>query len=250
MPISQNNLTENRNGEIVWVDLITKDATKSQQFFSDLLGWKFKDHGIYKLATNKNKPVCGIVEDAKIVAKTNSAYWVTSTAISDIEKTTSVIKNNGGKVLSKPIDINQRGKTTLALDPQGALFAILETPNGAPKASKPENNEWIWAELWTNNITESVDFYQKAFNITTRKTKNYHILKGNKYEYGAITQIPVKGEKTIWIPVLKVKSVAETLEKAKQLGGKSIIKPTKISSNILALISTPDGAPFFDSTNK
>lgn len=244
MPIAVNNQTENRNGEIIWIDFITKDAAKSQTFFKELFGWEYTDYGIYKLATHNNKPVCGIIQDPKIVSETNSAYWITSISVSNIEHSLENIKNNGGKVIAKPLAINKRGKTTLAIDPQGALFALLETPNGAPKATKPTNNELIWAELWTNDPSKSVDFYQKTLHIKSRKINNYYILKGTKYEYGAITKIPVANEKPIWIPVLKVANVTETLAKAKKLGGKSIIKPTKVSGNTLALISTPDGAPF------
>ena len=39
-----------RAGEVVWVDLITNEAGKSQQFMSDLLGWKYEKKGNYALA--------------------------------------------------------------------------------------------------------------------------------------------------------------------------------------------------------
>ena len=99
------------------------------------------------------------------------------------------------------------------------------------------------------DLEKSISFYTDVLSITVKplsdnKKENYFVLKGETYEFGAITEIPVKNENPIWIPVLRVDDTKELADKAVSLGGSILINPTVVSGNKVALIATPSGAPF------
>lgn len=249
MPIAKLDNETSRKGEIVWIDLVTNDAKASKKFFSNLLGWSFDNHDAYDLALSGTKPVSGIIEDKELLKGSKTSYWVVSNSVADAEATAKKIKNQGGKVLSAPLEISGRGIVALVEDPQGAFFSIVQNSSGDPKASAPRNGEWMWAELWTSNPKAAVSFYADVLSITTKPVANnegeeYFILKGATYEFGGITKIPVKNEAPIWIPVLRVENATGIAEKAVKIGGSILIGPTTVSGNKVALITTPSGAPF------
>ena len=249
MPITKIDSDTSRKGEIVWIDLITNDAKASKKFFTNLLGWSFKNYGAYDMALSGTKPVSGIIEDKELLKGSKTSYWVVSASVNDVDATTKKITAKGGKVIAKPMEISGRGSVALVQDAQGAFFSILHNSAGDPKASAPRNGQWMWAELWTDNPEAAVSFYTDVLAITAKPLSDneegdYFILKGDTYEFGGITEIPVKNEDPIWIPVLRVASAETLAKKAVDLGGSILINPVKVSGKKVALIATPSGAPF------
>lgn len=249
MPIAKIDAEISRKGEIVWVDLVTKDGGASAQFFKDLLGWEFEVNGPYSLAKSGEKPVAGIIEDKELLAGEKVSHWVLSAAVTNVKATVKVVTSAGGTVLSKPAEIPGRGMVALVEDDQGAFFAIMSNKAGDPKASAPENGEWMWAELWTADPNAAIEFYKEVLGSTTRAydgmgVKEYFILKGDTYESAGITQIPVEDEDPIWIPVMRVANADEMANKAKKLGGSIMMNPRGGEGTRVALIATPTGAPF------
>ena len=249
MPITKLDRETSRKGEIVWIDLVTNDAKVSKKFFSNLLGWSFNNHDAYDMALSGTKPISGIIEDKELLKGSKTSYWVVSASVSDAVSTSKRIKSNGGKILSEPAEIPGRGIVALVEDPQGAFFSIMNNSSGDPKASTPRNGEWMWAELWTSDPKKAVDFYTEVLACSAKPIEDgddqkYFVLKGEKYEFGGITEIPVKNEPPIWIPVLRVNDAVAVAKKASQLGGSVLISPATISGNKVALIATPSGAPF------
>lgn len=247
MPIYENETKISREGEIVWVDLVTNDRQASKEFFSKLLGWTFKDYGAYQMAMSGTKPVSGIIEDKELLSGYKNSYWIISASVSDVDAVSKKINDKGGKILSTPMKITGRGTTAVVQDAQGAIFSILHNPSGDPKATKPKFGQWMWAELWTNDVRSAVSFYSDVLPCTTRPNadeEDYFILKSKNYDFAGITELPLKNENPIWIPVLRVTDPESIANKAIELGGSIMINPMVISGNKVALIATPHGAPF------
>lgn len=249
MPITKIDSQTSRKGEIVWIDLVTNDAKTSKKFFTNLLGWSFKNYGAYDMALSGTKPVSGIIEDKELLKGSKTSYWVVSASVNDVDITTKKITAKGGKVIAKPMKISGRGSVALVQDAQGAFFSILHNSSGDPKASAPRNGQWMWAELWTDDPKAAVSFYTDVLGITAKSSSDneegdYFILKGDTYEFGGITETPVKNEDPIWIPVLRVADTKTIAKKAVVLGGSILINPVEVSGKNVALIATPSGAPF------
>ena len=249
MPISTIDGNTSRKGEIVWIDLVTNDAKASKKFFKNLLGWKFENHEDYDVSLSGTKPISGIMEDKQLLQGSNTSYWVVSASVKDVAATAEKVKSNGGKLLTELAKIPGRGTVALVEDSQGAFFSVLHSEAGDPRATAPRNGEWMWAELWTQDPEKAVAFYADVLGCSSKPLNDgddqpYFVLKGEKYDFGAITRIPVKDESPIWIPVLKVENATEVSMEVKKLGGSVIINPVTVSGNKVALVTTPTGAPF------
>lgn len=248
MPITENETGVKRTGEFVWIDLVTSNGEINTTFLKELLGWSIKDNGLYDVAYSGTKPVAGIIEDKELSKDSVNSFWVLSASVENVDETLQKVKNQGGVVLSEKMNIPGRGETALVQDAQEAYFSIMDNPSGDLKASAAKNGEWLWAELWTLKLEEASKFYTnvldcKSYAVDDREDA-YIVLKGKQFDFAGIVETPVKSEKPIWIPVLKVDNPKETAEKAIELGGNLILGPLLISGKQVALISTPDGAPF------
>lgn len=248
MPISENETGIKRTGEFVWVDLVTSNGEINSTFLKELFGWNIKDKGMYDIAYSGTKPVTGIIEDKELAKDSVNSFWVLSASVKDVNATINKVKANGGKVIAKKMTVPGRGETAIVQDQQEAYFSIMNNPNGDIKASAAKNGEWLWAELWTLKPEEAAGFYTNVLNCTSYSVANredgYIVLKSEKYDFAGIVETPMKKEAPIWIPVLKVDDPKAIAAKAVDLGGNIILGPMLISGKQVALITTPDGAPF------
>ena len=66
-------------------------------------------------------------------------------------------------VFTPPTSLSDRGKIAVVADPQGALFALLQTANGDPAyTTEPASvGDFFWHELWTGDIDRAVTFNGK-----------------------------------------------------------------------------------------
>src|SRR5262245_43068107 len=49
-------------GKFVWADLVTDNVPAAQQFYSRLFGWTFQSAGAYLIASNNERPLCGMFQ--------------------------------------------------------------------------------------------------------------------------------------------------------------------------------------------
>ena len=249
MPIADEGSGVDRNGEMVWVDLLTHDAKASQDFFSELLGWTYNEYGDYSRAMSGDKPVTGIIQNNELQKGEKNSYWVISAAVTDISESTSKASYSGGKIIAATEKVPGRGRVAVIQDPQGAVFGVMSSKDGYIRASKARNGEWVWAELWTTDAKAAATFYSgvlgASVDATTEDGESYLVLSGAKHAYAGIVKSPVQEEEPIWLPVMRVNDVEAVTEKAASLGSTIFQKPITMSGgNKLALITTPNGAPF------
>ena len=247
MPISDNDTGVSRAGEVVWMDLVTSDAGKSQSFFTQLNGWKYNNFGDYTRAMSGTKPVCGIIQDPELTKGEKNSYWVVSASVNDMDAASNKAIANGGKVLSEAKKIPDRGKVAIIQDGQGAVLALMNSSRGDLRATAAREGEWMWVELWTTEPKAASTFYQNVLSVQGELysgTDDYYVLKAAEHAFAGITQTIAKEEGPIWIPVLNVADVTSTASKVKELDGSVLVNPVEISGHTVALVTTPSGAPF------
>ncbi len=247
MPISDSPTNVNRKGEVVWVDLVTNDVGKSQSFFKQLTGWQYNNFNAYSRAMSGTKPVCGIISDPELTTGEKNSYWVVSASVEDVKAASARAIENDGKVLSEAKKIPKRGEVAIIQDAQGAVMALMHNTSGDLRATTPREGEWMWVELWTNEPNAASNFYEDVLEVkgeTLADDDNYFLLKSKERPFAGVTELPVKDEKPIWIPVLGVANVDESTAKTTELNGSILIEPVHISGHRVALVTTPNGAPF------
>ncbi|WP_417883618.1 VOC family protein [Vibrio rumoiensis] len=234
-------------GTIIWRDLATTAPDKVQPFYHNVFGWNFESvNNDYSLITYQGQPIAGM---AKMPSNSSTNYWLPVISTNNVDNTLSQSKLAGGKTLIKKTTLKGRGELAVIQDPQGAVFSILNTFTGDPAPLAKQDGNWIWQEIWTDNISQSQSFYQTLGDFkSTDKT-----MLGHSYSYLAINDQPAFGfvkkpnaeVPTTWVNYIKVSDINATVEKIELNGGHVLMAPTKeVRNGTVAIIRDPAGAGF------
>jgi predicted enzyme related to lactoylglutathione lyase len=123
-------------GQTGWRELYAGDGESAFAFYSKLFGWtKAAAHdmgpmGIYQLFSIDGEMAGGMMTKPKEVPTPRWLYYFN---VDDIDAATARVTQNGGKILHGPMEVPGGSWIVQCMDPQGALFALLE-PNMPPVA--------------------------------------------------------------------------------------------------------------------
>jgi hypothetical protein len=249
-------------GRIVWHDLLTEDADVTQRFYSELFGWEFETVPValgfgeslnYSIISNKGVPIGGMVDTSGFDNPQNQSQWVSFISTADIEQSVKVLQASGGLLQAGPVDLGARGQLALVADPQGALFALLQTRDGDPVERAPRVGDFIWNELWTVNAGEAESFYQALFNY---QAAHHDLAGGASYRYLssendsgfhvpriAIRTNPIIDLEPTWVSYVRVVSPQAIVDQVEALGGQVLLAPqVNDIGGTLAIIVDPSGA--------
>jgi hypothetical protein len=175
------------------------------------------------------------------------ARWVGLVSVTDVEAAAERVTGGGGKVVMAPATLGQRGKAALFSDPEGAEFGVIDSATGDPEDYTGDDNQWLWIELWADDPAKMATFYQRVAGYEVLEgsipgeSSGFHLAAGG-YARAGILPKPAKVP-TTWVPYIRVKSVADTLAKARTAGGAVVMEPTAAHGTSVALLLDPTGAP-------
>ncbi|MEE9450828.1 MAG: VOC family protein [Ignavibacteriaceae bacterium] len=253
-PITKIPTGEYHTGKIVWHDLLTDDVESVKTFYGGLFGWKFDNSGdlsgVYTTILLNGEPIGGIVSlEKREDGVQYASQWMEYISTNDVDKAASFASQSNCKIIRKPFDIMNRGRLAIFTDPQGALIAVVNSATGDPVDKEPDYNNWLWNELLTDNINESLAFYKALFGYETELFKtqtdeDYYVLRDKKRRRAGVIQIPFDEVKPNWLPFIAVVDPGEVEEKAKTLGGTIILGTEGIAGKNSVIIADPSGAVF------
>ena len=122
--------------------------------------------------------------------------------------------------------------------------------------NKSKIGQMVWADLTVENSTELKDFYKEVIGWEVKNVA----MKDGEEEYNDYTMMSStenaaggvctkrgmnKGIPSQWIMYISVENVAESLQKALEMGGKSIHEIKNKEGNLqFAIVEDPAGAVF------
>ncbi len=246
--ITESPTEDYRYHEFVWHELGTANMTRASQFYSDLFGWEISEVSRadrdYRIITNNGKPIGGIIR----IANGQKNQWVGVLSVEDATAKMNDATTNGANALVGTTSIPGRGTMAIMKDGQGAVYGIMHSQSGDPPRSRNEN-EWLWMELWSDNVDESVQHYQHTFGyeITEREDdgKPYWVMTTDDVPAMGVTKNPAENMTTQWIPYIKVSDPAAMAGRVRALGGDVILQPRDdIRNGTVAVVTDQDGAIF------
>jgi len=118
-------------GEICWRELATKDLAKAMDFYSKLFGWNLQQTKVtpmdYKEIIIDGTAVGGMMEINESWGENPPpSHWNSYIAVENAYATVEKIKASGGDVKVPPFDAPGVGRISIASDPSGAPFAIIQ----------------------------------------------------------------------------------------------------------------------------
>jgi predicted enzyme related to lactoylglutathione lyase len=111
-----------------WHELATDDPDRAVDFYQQLFGWKKIDEmdmgplGAYKMFGATDAPMLGIYKKSAEMQQPTS--WLHYAHVENADQAAERIKEGGGTIIQEPMDIPGGGRVAIALDPQGAAFAV------------------------------------------------------------------------------------------------------------------------------
>ncbi len=246
-PVTSNPTGAYYVGKFVWIDLLTEDLVAASAFYSGLFGWRAATSEVndeYYLLFKGDKPIGGMVATENQNKEAQESLWLLSLSVDDVDRAITLVKQRGGKVLEGPLNADGRGRMALVSDPAGAPLILLRAAGGDPLDAKAASGEWLWTDLFTQNGKNAVDFYSalagyQAEWVKVKEDHEYDVLKRDGRLRAGVVELRWKGLEDNWLPYFKVDDVDQTIERARQLGGRLILEAEDV-----AILSDPTGAVF------
>ena len=244
--------SEYHPGQFVWCDLLTSDVDAARKFYLGLFDWTFAEQEDYTVILNRGVPIGGMVA-TEFKGKSN-AYWISYLSVENVDQAAERVINNGGTITMGPGKMINRGTFAAISDPGGAALVLLRSDSGDPDTSNPQSGDWLWHELWTDDMETAKLFYSRLadYSITPVNetvqdgavdNDQYHILSKDDTWSGGMTLLPFAKVPSQWVPAVRVDDLSEVISKVKELGGRIIVDPSHpLGNGTVALIEDPAGA--------
>jgi predicted enzyme related to lactoylglutathione lyase len=118
-------------GTLCWADLSTPDAKRASDFYSALFGWQImadeKDKSGYLHIKNGEHFIGGIPPAAHRPPGV-PPHWLAYFWVDDVDASAAKAKQMGANLYVAPMTIENVGRMAVIADPQGAVFAIFNSP--------------------------------------------------------------------------------------------------------------------------
>ena len=239
-------------GKLIWAELVTPDLAAAEHFYGGMFGWTFRrirtgETG-YAIATLGDAPVAGLVQRALQPDRATQPAWLGFLSVPNVQQARQAILAHGGKELSAPHAYRQRGQQAMYADPQGAVFAILNSHSGDPPDVLAAPGEWIWSALMARDPDSDAAFYQNVFGFEvfafpSGPRGEHLLLAGEQFARASVNPLPRDDTRPHWINFVRVDDVAHSAEQAHSLGGRVLVEPHRDRyGGMVALIADPAGA--------
>jgi predicted enzyme related to lactoylglutathione lyase len=253
-PLTQPATSERHPGKIIWADLVTTDLAAAKSFYGALFGWTFNDIHTgttdYSLALLDGVPVGGIFERKVSAGQRRHPVWLTFISVRNVDKAQKTIVANGGKVLAPAHTYPRRGRQAVFADPEGAIFAVLQSSSGDPQDALAAPGEWIWSSLASHDPGKEAAFYQtvfgyEAFDLPDEDGLEHVLLATDNYARASSNALPAAKLRPHWLNFVRVSHTVDAVAKVESLGGHVLVQPHQDRhGGQIAVVADPTGAPF------
>src|SRR5262245_4331853 len=161
-------------GKFVWADLVTDDVASARKFYAGLFGWTFKAYGEYVIASNDERPLCGIFARPRPKDRSAEPRWFGYISVANVDRARRDALKAGGRVLVAPQQLPKRGEQAVFADSEGALFGVIRSSAGDPQDFLAEPGDWIWIQLLSGDANRASEFYQAVggYEVIPNTTSN------------------------------------------------------------------------------
>jgi len=247
-------------GKIVWHDLLTDTPADTKAFYGELFEWSFEPLDViganYTLIRHQGRLIGGMVDQNQLPNEADISQWVVVLSVGDVAAASRAVAGAGGTVLTPPTSLGGRGTISVVADPDGAVFAMLQTDGEDPAddLGKPQVGGFLWDELWSADASAAVSFYQglAEFKVEERQAGTqespvtYNLLSSQGVPRLGIRQRPVDDIRPAWASYLRVADEAgirDIVGRTGELGGRVLMPVTpRPAGGFVAVIAGPSGA--------
>ncbi len=235
------------------VELFTPDPDDAKRFYGELFGWQ--TDGASETATQGGKAVAAITEqpDGQRAAGV-PPHWLSYVTVASADDSAARADELGGSVHAGPFDASDAGRVVILTDPAGAMLGLWEA-RGSIGAELVNDPGCLTAnELATDDVEAATGFYGGLFGwsierVDTGGGPGYWAIQHDgaaEGRNGGMRELS-PGEDGVppnWVPYFTATSIDDTLARAGELGGSTLVGATEIPAGRFAAVRDPQGAAF------
>jgi uncharacterized protein len=237
-------------GTFSWVELVTSDADAAKAFYSELLGWEYRDTplgegAVYSTALRDGKDV-----GALYASEQGPPRWNCYVTVASADEAAERAAGLGATVVAEPFDVMDVGRMATITDGLGAMLFLWEARShiGASLVNAP--GALAWNDLLTADPEASERFYGELFGWSIQEIPGaggYRSIGNAGNRNGGMMPIsPELRERTptMWIPYFGHDDVAGLVARVPELGGRVLNGPVQVPGGTFLVLADPQGATF------
>ena len=117
----------NEHGALCWNELNTWKLENARKFYADAFGWEIIGDENYAQFRVGGRDVGGMMPmSADRISPETPEHWLVYFAVDDVNAAHAKIGELGGTAMMPPFEAGGVGTMTVAMDPQGAVFAVIQ----------------------------------------------------------------------------------------------------------------------------
>ncbi|MFG2222691.1 VOC family protein [Streptomyces sp. NPDC048644] len=153
------------HGAPCWVHLMSRNLQAAQDFYADVLGWRFRQGSLgdeFCVALDGGRPVAGMAQLSDRLR--GAVAWTPYFAVDSADDVAGRVRERGATVAVGPLQFGT-GRAALAADRDGAVFGIWE--GQTLRWSVGHGSAPVFLELRTRDAFAAAIFYAEIFDWAT-----------------------------------------------------------------------------------
>jgi predicted enzyme related to lactoylglutathione lyase len=241
-------------GAPTWIDLLTSDLDRAQEFYGTVFGWTFEsagpEYGGYVTASKNGRPVAGLMGNNPEFGAPDG--WTTYLHSADVDATLAAASAAGGVMCGEPMDIPDKGRMATLTDPTGAFVGLWQ-PNGHNGFEVlNEHGAPVFFQLMTSDYGKALDFYREVFGWQTDTVSDTDEFRYSTASFDGDALLGVmdgtshlpEGVPSNWFYFLGADDVDKTVQLIVENGGSVVRAAEDTPYGRLAAVADPTGAGF------
>jgi hypothetical protein len=244
-------------GRFVWEELTTTNPASAARFYAKVAGLKAEPaphDPAYTLLVASGGRMGGMMALADAKIANASPNWLSYISTLNVDETVRQAESLGASIIKAPAAMGDGGRFAFLQDPQGAVFAIYQSPRPDSTPPPVSLGGMSWHELATNDFVGAFSFYQTLFGWHVMNDMDmgpgmgiYRLFaaEGSNDQMGGMyTKPPQQPGPPAWLPYIKVANVKAATGKAKALGATIMHGPAEVPGGWITMGADPQGAMF------
>jgi uncharacterized protein len=241
--------TEYPPGLASWVDVAVPDVDAAQDFYGELLGWKFDtvddERASYTYCLKDGRKVAGLYAIPQTSQQRPS--WNTYLGVDDLDATVATVQGLGATLIKGPKGYVDGGRVAVITDPCGATVCLREPGTLPGYELVNEIGATCWHELVIRDGATAEKFYGAVFPYQFYEVDHsVAIMKLGRDPVGGRHQMPYLPAEfpSQWGVYFWVEDTDASAAKVVELGGSIAFGPKTTPHGPLAQCVDPFGARF------